>query len=147
MNASPWSVRPLVIIWVARALLAFSLTALSASAAFEASFQVDSAGSLVLRWPGATGIHYRIESSPDLSTWTTLPDNPVGTGAELSLIVVPAGAATSPRLFWRVSSTTENPATATIVRYHARSEVSDNWPYGSPTIVRARHRLERIQPR
>lgn len=140
MNLLPRPARLLAIIRFARvALLAFGLATLSTFGAFQASLQIDGSGNFVLRWPGAAGIHYRIESSPDLSTWTSLPADPIGADAELSLVVAPAGAPAAPRLFWRVSATTGNPATATIVRYHSRPEVIDNWPYGSPTIVRDNH--------
>ncbi len=62
----------------------------------------DAAGNLVARWPSVAGKHYLLETSADLSAWTTLPGEYIGTGAELSAIVRPAGAAADSRSFWRV---------------------------------------------
>jgi hypothetical protein len=69
---------------------------------FAATPQADAAGNLVLRWPGVTGKHYRIESTTDLRTWTRQPDEFIGIGTELSTIVRPAGTAGPVLQFWRV---------------------------------------------
>ncbi|MBK8478113.1 MAG: right-handed parallel beta-helix repeat-containing protein [Opitutaceae bacterium] len=65
--------------------------------------QTDAAGNLVLRWRGAWGKRYLVESSTDLKTWTTLPELHIGRGQELSVIVRAAGAAPEARRYWRVA--------------------------------------------
>jgi hypothetical protein len=64
--------------------------------------QFDAAGNLVLRWRGAWGKRYLVESSADLKTWTALPELHIGRGQELSAIVRAAGAASAARRYWRV---------------------------------------------
>ena len=62
----------------------------------------DASGNLVVRWPGIAGKYYFIETSTDLATWTPLPGDYTGTGAELSAIVRPAGTGSGSRAFWHV---------------------------------------------
>ncbi len=65
--------------------------------------QADAAGNLVLRWRGAWGKRYTVQSSTDLKTWTALPELHIGRGQELSTIVRPAGSlAAESRRYWRV---------------------------------------------
>ncbi len=133
-----FGLRPLFRSTVALLLLGTVVAgAVAATAAdFPVSLKSNANGQLELRWAGETGKSYRIDSSADLTNWTLLPDVFTGTGAELVYVI---GTATTDRKFWRVTSTSGNPSTATIVRYHSRTEVIDNWPYGSPTIVRDNH--------
>lgn len=86
---------------VAAGLFAFPSGA-GADSAFNAALLYDATGNLVLRWPGDTGKHYRVESSGDLKTWTALPGDSIGSGAELSVSVQSAGET---RKFWRVVAT------------------------------------------
>ena len=65
--------------------------------------QTDAAGNLVLRWRGAWGKRYLVESSADLTTWTALPELHIGRGQEISVIVRPVGGAAEPRRYWRVA--------------------------------------------
>ncbi len=65
--------------------------------------QPDTDGNLVLRWRGAWGKRYTVQSSTDLKTWTALPEVHIGRGQELSTIVRAAGSpATEARRYWRV---------------------------------------------
>lgn len=74
----------------------------STTSRFASTPQLDSTGNLVLRWPGVVGKHYRIESTTNLSTWTQQPDEFVGDGTEIAVIVRPTGT-TGPALqLWRV---------------------------------------------
>ncbi len=75
---------------------------LNAASRFAATPHTDAAGNLVLRWRGAWGKRYTIESSIDLKTWTALPDLHVGRGQELSSVVHAAGTALEARRYWRV---------------------------------------------
>ncbi|HQF38817.1 MAG TPA: right-handed parallel beta-helix repeat-containing protein [Opitutaceae bacterium] len=75
---------------------------LDAASRFAATPQTDAAGNLVLRWRGAWGKRYLVESSADLKTWTALPALHVGRGQELSVVVRAAGAAAEARRYWRV---------------------------------------------
>ncbi|HQF38816.1 MAG TPA: right-handed parallel beta-helix repeat-containing protein [Opitutaceae bacterium] len=75
---------------------------LNAASRFAAAPCTDDAGNLVLRWRGAWGKRYLIESSADLKTWTALPALHVGRGQELSVVVRAAGAAAEARRYWRV---------------------------------------------
>jgi hypothetical protein len=86
-------------------LLALASGVVSAQPAFNATIQTES-GALVLHWPSQIGQRYRIESSPDLTNWTTLPGSLAGTGGELTSTVRPAGVTDPARQFWRVSATT-----------------------------------------
>ena len=51
---------------------------LNAASRFAAAPCTDDAGNLVLRWRGAWGKRYLVESSADLKTWTALPALHVG---------------------------------------------------------------------
>ncbi len=64
--------------------------------------QADAAGNLVLRWRGAWGKRYTVQSSADLKTWTALPGLSIGRGQELNAIVRAAGAAAEAKRYWRV---------------------------------------------
>lgn len=75
---------------------------LNAASRFAATPYTDDAGNLVLRWRGAWGKRYLVESSADLKTWTALPDLHIGRGQELSAIVRAAGAPAEARRYWRV---------------------------------------------
>ncbi len=76
---------------------------LDGASRFAAAPQFDAAGNLVLRWRGAWGKRYRVESSEDLVTWTAEPELHVGRGEELSEIGRAAGSpATETRRYWRV---------------------------------------------
>ncbi len=78
---------------------------LNAASRFAATPQSDAAGNLVLRWRGAWGKRYLVESSTDLKTWTALPELHVGRGQELNTIVRAAGEASEARRYWRVVAT------------------------------------------
>ncbi len=75
---------------------------LNAGSRFAATPLTDAAGNLVLRWRGAWGKRYLLESSTDLKTWTALPELHIGRGQELSAVVRAAGAAAEARRYWRV---------------------------------------------
>ncbi len=63
----------------------------------------DAAGNVSLRWRGAWGKRYTVESSTDLKTWAALPGVQVGRGQELRVVVQAAGAAAEARRHWRVT--------------------------------------------
>ena len=69
---------------------------------FAALSTRDASGNLVVRWPSIAGKYYFVDASTDLATWTALPGEYTGTGAELSAIVRPAGTVGGPRAFWHV---------------------------------------------
>ncbi|MBK8476255.1 MAG: right-handed parallel beta-helix repeat-containing protein [Opitutaceae bacterium] len=76
---------------------------LNAASRFAAALpQTDAAGNSVLRWRGAWGKRYTVQSSTDLKTWTALPETHIGRGQELSGIVRASGAAAEARRYWRV---------------------------------------------
>ena len=75
---------------------------LDANSRLAASMATDGAGNLVLRWAGVVGKQYHLEASADVVTWTASPPIYAGAGAELSVLVRNAGAATPVRQFWRV---------------------------------------------
>ncbi len=77
----------------------------SAASRFTATPQRDAAGNLVLRWRGAWGRRYTVETSTDLKTWTALPGTHVGRGLEVRVIVRAAGAAPEAGRQWRVFAT------------------------------------------
>lgn len=81
---------------------AVAFRAVAAAIAPDMTAIVNTAGTVALRWTGRSGQFYRIESSPDLLTWTPVPGEYKGTGAALSPQVRAPGAATEPRTFWRV---------------------------------------------
>ncbi len=94
-----------------RAALTVGLLALSAAIApaqtaapFSSTLAPDSAGNLLLHWPGSDNTLYQIESSPDLRTWTTRPGVIAGTDGEFSTLVRAAGTLDPTRQFWRVSA-------------------------------------------
>ena len=72
------------------------------SSRFGAAPQRDADGNLRLRWYGVPGKQYQLRSSPDLTTWTTLPEVYSGTGAELAPIIARADETSAPRLFFQV---------------------------------------------
>ena len=76
---------------------------LNAASRFAAAPYADAAGNLVLRWRGAWGKRYTVQSSADLKTWTALPETHVGRGQEIGVVVQPAGAAPEARRHWRVT--------------------------------------------
>jgi hypothetical protein len=75
---------------------------LSAASRFAVTTSVDASGNLALRWLGVSGKHYFIETSADLTTWTALATEYVGTGAEIVAIVRSAASEASTRAFWHV---------------------------------------------
>jgi hypothetical protein len=81
---------------------AVAFRAAAAAIAPDTTAIVNTAGAVALHWTGRSGQFYRIESSPDLLTWTPVPGEYKGTGAALNPQVRAAGAATEPRMFWRV---------------------------------------------
>ena len=75
---------------------------LTAASRFAAAPDTDAAGNLVLRWRGAWGKRYTVQSSTDLKTWTALPELHVGRGQEISVVARAAGSAAEARRHWRV---------------------------------------------
>ena len=76
---------------------------LNAASHLSAEPHTDATGNLVLRWRGAWGKRYLIESSTDLQSWTVLPELHIGRGQEISVIVRGAGSiAVEARRYWRV---------------------------------------------
>ena len=96
--------RPFVLIGT---LLAAPL-AHSASSAPVTALEPDSSGNLTLRWTGANGQFYRIETSDNLSTWTPFPSGYKGAGAILAPIVRKTSDTTTSRAFWRVVASSSN---------------------------------------
>jgi hypothetical protein len=84
-----------------------------AQTAFHASLQTASSGDLVIRWPGQADQRYRVESSPDLQSWTALPTIFAGSGGDLETIVRAAGTGDPARQFWRVVTIDPNALVAT----------------------------------
>lgn len=72
------------------------------SSRFVATPQRDSDGNLRLHWLGVAGKRYQLRTSTDLVTWTTLPEEYFGTGAELAPSIARADEATALRLFHQV---------------------------------------------
>ncbi|MBK8475703.1 MAG: sugar phosphate isomerase/epimerase [Opitutaceae bacterium] len=64
--------------------------------------ETDASGNTLLRWSGVAGKRYRIDSSADLVTWTLGTE--LLTAADSPRLVRAAGAASGPRLFWRVTA-------------------------------------------
>lgn len=99
---------PLLIIRTGLAVVILALVvpaaAAQTSATFTAAVQPDSAGNLLLHWPGADKKLYRIESSPDLKNWTTRPGVIAGTEGEFSTVVRATGTTDPSRQFWRVTA-------------------------------------------
>ncbi len=75
---------------------------LSASSRFTVTQARDFNGNLMLRWNARPHKIYRIESSNDLKTWTSLPGTHSGSDTELSPIVSPAGTVAAAGQFWRI---------------------------------------------
>jgi beta-glucosidase len=69
---------------------------------FAATVSKDTTGNLIVTWPSVAGKHYFVETSTDLQKWTALPTDYIGTGANLSANVRPAGASSPARGFWHV---------------------------------------------
>ncbi len=73
-----------------------------AAEVFSAAPHTDGDGNVVLRWVGVIGKSYHVESSVDLRDWLAAPGEFIGTGAELSMVVRPAGVVDTASLFWRI---------------------------------------------
>ena len=73
--------RPFLVSFALAGTLLAAPLARPAAAAPATTLERNAAGDLTLRWTGASGRFYRIETSEDLSTWTPLPPGYKGTGA------------------------------------------------------------------
>ena len=69
---------------------------------FIATAALDASGNICVRWQSIAGKYYFLEATTDMTTWTPLPGEYTGTGAQLSAIVHPAGTVTGTRTFWHV---------------------------------------------
>ena len=74
---------------------------LRGASCFSATTTRDASGNIIVRWFGVAGKHYYIEASTDMHNWTELAADYLGSGAEISANVRPAGTADT-RSFWRV---------------------------------------------
>jgi hypothetical protein len=74
----------------------------SAASQFVATTVRDASGNLSVRWFGIAGKHYFIETSTDMNNWEAQAAEYTGTGAQIEVIVRPAGTIGGDRAFWRV---------------------------------------------
>jgi len=76
---------------------------LNTTSCFRCSITTEGDGALRLRWPSVAHKSYQVQTSSDLSVWSDFGTSLAGTGAELSVIIRTAGAATGPHSYWRVT--------------------------------------------
>ncbi len=75
---------------------------LDAASRFAATTERSDTGEVRLRWRGVIGKQYRLETSPDLRTWSPLPPEYTGQNEDLAPTVRAANSPATNREFWRV---------------------------------------------